>query len=79
MAVRKLRDETENTSMGERLRYIRVERNMSLKELGARVGVAYQQIQKYETGQNTMTVPAMKQIASALEVPACEICGCCDD
>jgi transcriptional regulator with XRE-family HTH domain len=79
MAVRILRDESDSALMGAKVRHLRNERNMTLKELASRLGLSYQQIQKYEKGSNSMTVSAMKKIASALEVPACEICGCCDD
>ena len=79
MAIRILRDEDENALMGARVRHLRTERNMTLTELGAKLGVSYQQVQKYEKGSNAMLVPTMKKIAAALEVPACEICGCCDE
>ena len=78
MAIRILRDEDENALMGARVRHLRTERNMTLTELGAKLGISYQQVQKYEKGRNAMLVPTMKKIAAALEVDACEICGCCD-
>ncbi len=79
MAVRKLRNVYENQTIGARLRDFRTASNMTQKELGARLGVSYQQVQKYETGKNAMTVPAMKKLAAALEIDACEICGCCEE
>jgi transcriptional regulator with XRE-family HTH domain len=78
MAVRILRDESDSALMGARVRHLRNERNMTLKELASRLGVSYQQIQKYEKGSNSMLVPTMKKIAAALEVDACAICGCCN-
>jgi transcriptional regulator with XRE-family HTH domain len=79
MAIRILRDEDENALMGARVRHLRTERNMTLTELGEKLGISYQQVQKYEKGRNAMLVPTMKKIAAALEVDACRICGCCDE
>ena len=42
---------------------------MTLQELGDRVGVKFQQIQKYETGANRIGASRMWDIAEALEVP----------
>jgi transcriptional regulator with XRE-family HTH domain len=76
MSSRKLINLAENISIGAKLRRIRTERNLTLRELGKRLGVSYQQIQRYESGDDTMSVAAMKIIAATLEVDACEICGC---
>jgi len=42
---------------------------MTLQELGDRVGVKFQQIQKYETGANRIGASRMWDIAAAMEVP----------
>ena len=75
----KLRNIEDAVNRGAKVRQIRIQRNLSLKKLAAKVGVAYQQIQKYETGDNDLSITGMKMIAAALEVDACEICGCCDE
>jgi transcriptional regulator with XRE-family HTH domain len=42
---------------------------MSQAKLAERVGVTYQQIQKYERGVNRLSVSRLSQIAQILEVP----------
>ena len=64
---------------GAALRRIRIDRDLKLTEVAKLVGVSYQQIQKYETGENELSITAAKKIAAALEVDACQICGCCDE
>jgi len=61
------------------MRRIRIERNLTLKEVAKIIGISYQQIQKYELGDNELSITAMKKIAAALEIDACEICGCCEE
>ncbi len=38
-------------------------------ELAERIGVSYQQVQKYEKGVSALSVGRLQQIAEALEVP----------
>ncbi len=38
-------------------------------KLGERIGVSYQQIQKYENGTNNISVRRLRQMAKALDVP----------
>jgi transcriptional regulator with XRE-family HTH domain len=55
--------------VGERLRMARSAKKLSQSELGAQLGVSFQQIQKYEKGVNRVTLPRAGQIAKALGVP----------
>jgi len=75
----RLRNHLDDIERGAMVRRIRIDRNLKIKELGKLVGVTYQQIQKYENGENELSITSMKKIAAALEVPACLICGCCDE
>jgi transcriptional regulator with XRE-family HTH domain len=43
---------------------------MSLRELGEKLGIRPQQVQKYETAENKVSVQLLLQIATALQVPA---------
>ena len=43
---------------------------MSQMLLAEKIGISYQQVQKYEKGINRLTVSRMKQISGALGVPA---------
>lgn len=54
---------------GERLRYLRKQRRMSQGALAQKMGVSFQQIQKYERAANRMSVSTLGRAAAALEVP----------
>ena len=53
--------------VGSRLRLIRTAKRCSLEELGRRIGVTYQQIQKYETGANRISASTLYRIAQILD------------
>jgi transcriptional regulator with XRE-family HTH domain len=42
---------------------------MTQQQLGNKVGIKFQQIQKYETGTNRISASRMWDIAAAMEVP----------
>ncbi|WP_409361075.1 helix-turn-helix domain-containing protein [Bartonella heixiaziensis] len=42
---------------------------MSQKQLGSRLGITFQQIQKYEKGLNRVSAGRLKEIADLLNVP----------
>jgi transcriptional regulator with XRE-family HTH domain len=54
---------------GHRLRARRMMLGMSQTELGAALGVTFQQIQKYEKGANRVRVGAIEKMAAILQVP----------
>ncbi|MFZ5995137.1 MAG: helix-turn-helix domain-containing protein [Thermodesulfobacteriota bacterium] len=51
-----------------RIKQIRKSRGLSQIELAERVGISFQQIQKYEKGVAKMTVFRLQQISEALDV-----------
>ncbi|MBR0879599.1 transcriptional regulator with XRE-family HTH domain [Bradyrhizobium barranii subsp. barranii] len=53
--------------IGQRLKARRLEQHMSQGELGDKLGVSFQQVQKYEKGVNRVGSARLKQIADALE------------
>ncbi|MDD1518162.1 helix-turn-helix domain-containing protein [Bradyrhizobium yuanmingense] len=55
--------------LGKRIRLRRVEMKISQAELGEKLGVSFQQVQKYEKGVNRVGAARLQQIASALDVP----------
>jgi transcriptional regulator with XRE-family HTH domain len=55
--------------VGARLRYRRMTIGMSQEALGERLGVTFQQIQKYEKGLNRIGAGRLYQIARILGVP----------
>ena len=55
--------------IGARVRLRRQSLGMSQTELGERIGVTFQQLQKYETGTNRISASRLAAIASILGVP----------
>ena len=58
-----------DTELGKRIRLRRVERHISQTELGDKLGVSFQHVQKYEKGVNRIGASRLQQIATALDVP----------
>jgi transcriptional regulator with XRE-family HTH domain len=61
-------DETD-ASVGEKIRTQRLLRGLSQTDLGKKVGITFQQIQKYEKGVNRVGAGRLHRIAKALGVP----------
>lgn len=57
-----------DAEVGARVRLVRERRKMSQSALGEKIGVSFQQIQKYERGANRISASALFQIARALDV-----------
>ncbi len=55
--------------VGLRITALRKARGMSQTALGNAVGVTFQQVQKYEKGQNRVGAGRLREIARLLEVP----------
>jgi transcriptional regulator with XRE-family HTH domain len=55
--------------VGKRVRHRRWMIGMTQQQLAERVGIKFQQIQKYETGMNRVSASRLWDIADALEVP----------
>jgi transcriptional regulator with XRE-family HTH domain len=55
--------------IGGLVRVRRLARDMSQEQLGERLGVTFQQVQKYENGANRISASRLAEIADALEVP----------
>jgi transcriptional regulator with XRE-family HTH domain len=54
--------------VGERLRIRRTELGLTQEDLARQLQISYQQIQKYETGANRISVGRLYEIANALNV-----------
>jgi transcriptional regulator with XRE-family HTH domain len=63
------RIENWNVEVGRRIRARRLECGLSQTELGEKLGVTFQQIQKYEKGTNGVSSGRLGQISDILEVP----------
>lgn len=55
--------------VGKRVRHRRWLVGMTQQQLAEKVGIKFQQIQKYETGANRISASRLWDIAEALEVP----------
>lgn len=55
--------------IGKIIREARRSSRMSQMQLAEKVGVSYQQIQKYEKGASELSLPRLSQIAEALDIP----------
>lgn len=55
--------------VGKRIRHRRWMVHVTQQQLAEKVGIKFQQIQKYETGMNRVSASRLWDIANALEVP----------
>ena len=55
--------------MGSLIREMRKASGMSQMRLADKIGVSYQQVQKYEKGTSKLSVPRLMQIAGVFGVP----------
>jgi transcriptional regulator with XRE-family HTH domain len=55
--------------VGSRVRMRRMMISMSQEKLGERLGITFQQVQKYEKGTNRIGASRLHQIANVLSVP----------
>jgi transcriptional regulator with XRE-family HTH domain len=67
--VRARRADHRDAEVGRRVRTRRMQKGLSQSELGDRIGVTFQQVQKYEKGVNRIGSGRLERIATALEVP----------
>ena len=56
-------------AMGAKIRRIREAAGLSQTELGDKLGVSYQQVQKYERGASRLSLDTFLRLARALEQP----------
>ena len=59
----------EDIHVGQRVRHRRWMLGLTQQELGDLVGVKFQQLQKYESGQNRISASRIWDIANGLNVP----------
>lgn len=55
--------------VGERIHVLRISSGLSRQQLGDKIGVTHQQLQKYEKGTNRVSCGRMAVIANALKKP----------
>ena len=64
--------------VGAKIRIFRTHRGMSQSDLAGKIGVAFQQVQKYENGANRVGASRLSRIAAALEVSVGDLFEPCD-
>jgi transcriptional regulator with XRE-family HTH domain len=62
-----------DTAVGERIRQLRKERQITQSELAAAIGLTFQQVQKYEKARNRISAGKLVDIANALGVEVIEL------
>jgi transcriptional regulator with XRE-family HTH domain len=67
--VRARRADSRDEEVGRRVRSRRLEHRLSQTELADKIGVTFQQVQKYEKGVNRIGAGRLQRISEALEVP----------
>jgi transcriptional regulator with XRE-family HTH domain len=68
-ADRRKRSRMLDAEVGQSIRLHRKNAKMTLQGLADRLGIAYQQVQKYETGVNRVGAGRLMEIAEILAVP----------
>jgi transcriptional regulator with XRE-family HTH domain len=58
-----------------RVRTVRLSRHMSQNDVGERLGITFQQVQKYENGANRIGAGRLQRIAEIFEVPVAALFG----
>lgn len=68
MTKKKGRSGADDAIIGARLKTIRISRGMSQIEIAKKLGVTFQQIQKYESGTNRVSASTLFKLADILGV-----------
>ena len=61
--------DAQDAKIGRLVRAQRHKLHLSQSDLAARIGVTFQQVQKYENGTNRISIGRLSRIAEALDVP----------
>src|SRR3954469_12919070 len=67
--VRARRADLRDAEVGRRVRSRRLECRLSQTQLAEKIGVTFQQVQKYEKGVNRIGAGRLQRIGEALDVP----------
>lgn len=74
-SISRRRGTSVDKQIGLRLRMIRIERGMSQEDLGAKLGISFQQVQKYESGANAIASTHLNTLFKALRIKATDLLG----
>jgi transcriptional regulator with XRE-family HTH domain len=62
-----------DAQLGERIRHRRRDLGLSQSALGGKLGITFQQIQKYENGTNRVSATMLLKLSDALAMPVTEL------
>ncbi|HEY3949890.1 helix-turn-helix transcriptional regulator [Phenylobacterium sp.] len=62
-----------DAALGERIRRRRRELGLSQSALGGKLGITFQQVQKYENGTNRVSATMLVKLADALAMPVTDL------
>jgi transcriptional regulator with XRE-family HTH domain len=62
-----------DAQLGERIRHRRRELGLSQSALGGKLGITFQQVQKYENGTNRVSATMLLKLSDALATPVTEL------
>lgn len=65
-----------DAEIGRKMRQRRRQLKMSQKALGKKIGVSYQQVQKYEIGRSRISVGLLMRLAEYMEISPSYFFGC---
>jgi transcriptional regulator with XRE-family HTH domain len=77
--VPRKKERTLDAYIGARMRMRRLMLNMSQEVLSGKLGVTFQQVQKYEKGLNRISASRLFELAQALRVPVGYFCDGIDE
>lgn len=72
---RRKRSRLLDAEVGQSIRHYRKNAKMTLQGLADKLGIAYQQVQKYETGVNRVGAGRLMEIAEILNIPVSNFFG----
>ncbi|WP_051293097.1 helix-turn-helix domain-containing protein [Citrifermentans bremense] len=59
----------DNIEIGQKLREFRLQAGLTQEQLAERLGITFQQVQKYERGATKLNLVKLQQAAEALKIP----------
>lgn len=62
-----------SAQIGKRVRNLRRILNMNQQTLAGKLSISYQQLQKYESGRNNLSVPMLLKLSDSLKKPIDEL------
>lgn len=68
MEHKKHQDKDFNIKVGNIITMLRSRMGMTQKDLGDKMGISFQQIQKYESGDSSITIARLTQICKIFEI-----------